>query len=135
MSEISRFGVSINKNVLKKFDDLIRGQKYQTRSKAVEDLMNEVLTNSSLSKSNAAVIATINIIYDHHKRELLQKLTAVQHDFQPVILSSQHIHLDHRNCFETITARGKKKEIEKLFSLIKSAKGVKNAAASMFAVE
>ncbi len=132
MSKISRFGVSLNKEILDKFDQLIADQDYPTRSKAIEDLMIRSLNNVNLKIDNVNVIGTINIIYDHHKRELLQKLTETQHDFQELIISSQHIHIDHHNCFEIIIVKGKKKDVEKLFSKIKGTKGIKNASLSMF---
>lgn len=134
MSKLSRFGVSLNKDLLDKFDRLIEDQEYPTRSKAIEDLINFYISNENLSNDASAVIGTINVIYDHHKRELLKKLTDVQHDFQESIVSSQHIHVSHNDCFEIIIVKGLKKEIERLFSRIKGIKGIHNASLNMFSV-
>lgn len=134
MSKLARFGVSINKDLLDKFDGLIDDQQYPTRSKAIEDLINYYITNENLSNDSISVIGTINIIYDHHKRELLKKLTDIQHDFQELIVSSQHIHVSHNDCFEIIIVKGLKKEAERLFSRIKSIKGIQNASLNMFLV-
>lgn len=131
-SRISRFGVSLNNNLLKDFDALIKEQKFPTRSKAIENLITESLVNDALTTDTVTVIGTINILYDHHKRELLKKLTDVQHDFQELILSSQHIHLDHHNCFEIIIVKGQKKEVEQLFALIKGTKGITNTSLNIF---
>ncbi|MCL2145538.1 MAG: nickel-responsive transcriptional regulator NikR [Endomicrobia bacterium] len=132
MSKLSRFGVSLNKDILDKFDRLIEDQEYPTRSKAIEDLINHYISNENLSNDDTAVIGTINIVYDHHKRELLKKLTDVQHDFQKFIVSSQHIHISHHDCFEIIIVKGLKKEIEKLFARVKGTKGIHNASLNMF---
>ncbi|MCL2334770.1 MAG: nickel-responsive transcriptional regulator NikR [Endomicrobia bacterium] len=134
MSKLSRFGVSLKQEILEKFDDLLDEKKYPTRSKAIEELIIQSLTLDRLSSDTVTVIGTINVVYDHHKRELLKKLTDIQHDFQPCILSSQHIHMDHHNCFEVIIFKGQKKEIEKLFSLVKGTKGILNASLSIFSV-
>ena len=134
MSKLARFGVSINKDLLDKFDGLIEDQQYPTRSKAIEDLINYYITNETLSNDSISVIGTINIIYDHHKRELLKKLTDIQHDFQELIVSSQHIHVSHNDCFEIIIVKGHIKEAERLFSRIKSIKGIQNASLNMFLV-
>ena len=134
MSKLSRFGVSLNKDILDSFDGLIADQEYPTRSKAIEDLINHYISNENLTNDETAVIGTINIVYDHHKRELLKKLTDVQHDFQELIVSSQHIHVSHHDCFEIIIVKGLKKDIEKLFSRIKGTKGIQNASLNMFAV-
>jgi CopG family nickel-responsive transcriptional regulator len=69
--------------------------------------------------------------YDHHKRELVNKLMDAQHDFQKIVISTQHIHLDHHNCLEIIAVRGKARDVEKLASLLKSQVGVKHVALSM----
>jgi CopG family nickel-responsive transcriptional regulator len=128
MATLVRFGVSIAKDLLDQFDAVIRDQEYPTRSKAFEDLMRKTINEHTLSDDSSIVIGSIDIVYDHHKRELLNKLTDVQHDFQEVILSSQHIHLDHHNCFELIVVKGEKGKIEKLSALVKATKGVKHSS-------
>ena len=128
MSELVRFGVSVSKELLEKFDLIIKSQNYPTRSKAIEDFIRQTITDNDITKETAEVVGSINIVYDHHKRELLNKLTDVQHDFQHVILTTQHIHLDHNNCFEIVVVRGEKNLIEKLASLIKAVKGVKHSS-------
>ena len=125
---LSRFGVSIAKDLLDKFDAVIHDQEYPTRSKALEDLMRKAISEHKLTNDKTQVVGTIDMVYDHHKRELLNKLTDIQHDFQEIILSSQHIHLDHHNCFEIVIVRGEKGKIEKLAALIKAAKGVKHSS-------
>ena len=70
-------------------------------------------------------------MYDHHKRDLLNVLTDIQHDFHNSIISGQHIHLDHNNCLEIIVVKGKSEEIEDLANKLKSAKGVKHSQLSM----
>lgn len=128
MSQLVRFGVSIAEDLLDKFDAVIRARNYPTRSKAIEDFVRQTIVESKISKDTAEVVGSVDIVYDHHRRELLNKLTDIQHDFHEIILSSQHIHLDRHNCFEIIIVRGKKNVIEKLSNLIKSAKGVKHSS-------
>jgi len=128
MANLVRFGVSIAKELLEKFDAVIRDQEYPSRSKAIEDLINRAINEYKFTDDKTLIIGSIDIVYDHHKRELLNKLTDIQHDFQDIILSSQHIHLDHHNCFEIVIVKGEKGKIEKLSALIKSAKGVKHSS-------
>ncbi|MFH0807028.1 MAG: nickel-responsive transcriptional regulator NikR [Elusimicrobiota bacterium] len=127
MANLVRFGVSLAKDLLAKFDSVIRDQEYPSRSKAIEDLINRAINEYKFTDDKTIIIGSIDIVYDHHKRELLNKLTDIQHDFQEIILSSQHIHLDHHNCFEIVIVKGEKGKIEKLSALIKSAKGVKHS--------
>ncbi len=132
MSKLTRFSVSIDGELLKKFDSLIRRQKYQTRSKAIEDLIIEAVDNSPVSTDNTASVGYIDMIYDHHKRQLLNKITDIQHDFHDIILSSQHVHIDHTTCLEIIAVKGEKSKIERLGYLLKTTKGVKHGKTRLF---
>jgi CopG family transcriptional regulator, nickel-responsive regulator len=127
MTDLIRFGVSMTRELLERFDRLIDDHDYPTRSKAIEDLIRQAVTAEELSAGDAEVVGSIDIVYDHHRRELLNKLTDIQHDCQDVILSTQHIHLDHHNCFEIIIVKGPHAMVDKLASRIKAAKGVKHS--------
>jgi CopG family nickel-responsive transcriptional regulator len=128
LPSLVRFGVSIAKDLLDKFDAVISDQEYPTRSKALEDLMRRAVSEHQLTNDLTIVMGSIDIVYDHHKRELLNKLTDIQHDYHDIILSSQHIHLDHHNCFEIIVVKGAKGKIEKLAALVRAEKGVKHSS-------
>jgi len=127
MSGLVRFGISLEKELLAKFDKHIRKKDYQNRSEALRDLIREELIKTEWLEGKE-VAGAIILVYDHHKRELVNKLTDIQHDFHKFIISSQHIHLDHNNCLETIVVKGKPEEIEKLTYSMKSTKGVKYGA-------
>ena len=128
MPTLVRFGVSIARDILSKFDLVIKQQDYHTRSKAIEDMIRRAIVENKISDDTSVVVGSIDIVYDHHRRELLNKLTDIQHNFQEIILSSQHIHLDHYNCFEIIVVKGEKVKVDKLAALIKAAKGVKHSS-------
>ena len=125
MSELIRFGVSIDADLVRKFDDLIKKENYSNRSESIRDLIREKLVKKEwMSGKNVA--GTITLVYDHHKRELLNMLADIQHDFYHLIISSQHVHLAHDNCLEIIIVRGRPKEIQDLANKLKSIKGVKH---------
>jgi CopG family nickel-responsive transcriptional regulator len=126
MASLIRFGVSLEKALLDKFDALIRDKQYTNRSEAIRDLIRENLVKKEW-ESNKEVTGAITIVYDHHKRELVNHLMNVQHDYHNTIISTQHIHLDHHNCLEVVVVKGKSQQAEALFHKLKSAKGVKHA--------
>jgi len=130
MSKLFRFGVSLDKELLDKFDCLIRIKNYPNRSEAFRDLIRQELIKREWQEGKE-VAGAITLIYDHHKRELLNKLTGIQHDFQKLIISAQHIHLDHNNCLEIIVVKGSPKQAQKLADTLKSVKGVKYGTLSM----
>jgi len=130
MSSLVRFGVSLDKGLLDKFDKLIESKSYTNRSEAFRDLIRQELIQKQW-QSGQEVAGAIILIYDHHKRELVNKLMDIQHEFGGMIISSQHVHLDHNNCLEIIAVKGSPKEAQKLADSLKSVKGVKHGTLSM----
>ncbi len=130
MADLYRFGVSLEKELIDGFDKHIEGHDYKNRSEAIRDLIRADLVKKEwLSDSEVAGAITMN--YDHHKRELVNTLMDIQHDFQSLVISTQHVHLDHHNCLEIIAVRGKAHNVEKLAGLLKAQKGVIHVALSM----
>jgi CopG family nickel-responsive transcriptional regulator len=130
MSEIVRFGVSLDKVLLKRFDHLIRTRKYTNRSEAFRDLIRQELIKKEWEEDRE-VAGAVTIIYDHHQQALLHRINNIQHDFQKIIISTQHIHLDHDNCLEIVAVRGKSGDVQRLADTMKSIKGVRHGTISM----
>lgn len=130
MSSLIRFGVSLDKSLLEAFDALIQDKGYSNRSEALRDLIREELVRREWLAGDA-VAGTITFVYNHHTRELTGKLTGIQHGHSEIIISTQHIHLDHHNCLEVIVVKGKPKEVEKLAARIRATKGVKHCSLTM----
>jgi CopG family nickel-responsive transcriptional regulator len=130
MSSIVRFGVSLDKELLDKFDRLIGKKNYTNRSEAFRDLIRQELVKKQWQEGKE-IAGTVSMIYDHHKRELVNKLMDIQHDFGDIIISTQHIHLDHHNCLEVIAVKGKPQQAQKLTDTLKAVKWVKHATLSM----
>jgi CopG family nickel-responsive transcriptional regulator len=126
MSDLSRIGVAIDSELLKKFDDLIAGRGYTNRSEAFRDLIRDELVEKSWEKPDSHVVGTVTLVYDHHVRMLNEKLTDLQHDHFREILSTLHIHLDHDNCLEVLVVRGKAREVKRIADILISTKGVKH---------
>ena len=125
-----RFGVSLEKPLLERFDALIRKRQYTNRSEALRDLIRRELVERQW-REGQEVAGAITLIYDHHKRDVLARVTDIQHDFQEMIISTQHIHLDHDNCMEIIAARGKADEVQRLADALTSVKGVRHGTLNM----
>jgi CopG family nickel-responsive transcriptional regulator len=128
--KLKRFGISLDKDLLVSFDAHRKAKKYTNRSEAIRDLIREDLVRKQW-KEGKEIARTITMIYDHHKRELLAKLTDIQHDFGDVIVSTQHVHLDHHHCLEIVVLKGKPRQAVELADTLKAVKGVKHSALSM----
>ncbi|MEW5949534.1 MAG: nickel-responsive transcriptional regulator NikR [Thermodesulfobacteriota bacterium] len=133
MSDIIRFGISIPADLIASFDQFIAERHYTNRSEAIRDLIREKLVQREWAAKikGKQVIGTITSVYDHHKRELLNKLTDLQHDFHENIISSQHIHLDHHNCLEVIIVRGEAEKVRQLADKLNALKGIKHSQLTM----
>ncbi len=130
MPKLVRFGISLDRELLDKFDRLAKERNYTSRSEAFRDLMRQELVRKQWQEGRE-IAGAITLIYDHHKRELVNKLMDIQHDFGTIIISSQHVHLDHSNCLEIIAFKGSPKQAQRLADSLRSVKGVKHGTLSM----
>jgi len=130
MGKVVRFGISLDQGLLEKFDRHTKEKNYTCRSEAFRDLIRQELVQKQW-QNGQEVAGAITLIYDHHKRELVNKLMDIQHEYGEMIISSQHVHLDHNNCLEIIAVQGAPKEAQKLADSLKSVKGVKHGTLSM----
>ena len=122
-----RFSVSLDRALVDRFDRKIKADRCPTRSKAVGDLMRAALVRAEWQEGEE-VAGAIVLVYDHHKRDLVRKLTDVQHDGHEAIISTQHIHLDHDNCLEIVAVRGKASRIDAIARRLRAVKGLKHVS-------
>lgn len=130
MSQLQRFGVSIEEDLLLKFDKHIHQKGYSNRSEAIRDLIRDLLVHEEWA-SDQETVGTVTMIYDHHTRDLAAKLTHLQHNFTGAVLSVLHVHLDHHNCLEVLVVKGRSKQLQDLANQIVSTKGVKHGKLTM----
>lgn len=104
---MERFTISLSAALAKQFDELIHRKGYQNRSEAVRDLVRAELESFRLQQEEAPYcIASLSYVYNHHARDLAERLTNLQHENHQIVLSTMHVHLDHDNCMETLLLRG-----------------------------
>ena len=126
MEKVVRFGVSLEPEMLKKFDKLIRKKGYGSRSEAIRDLIRDETVKQILENENEPVVGTLTIVYDHDASNVTNKLLDVQHRHHKNISSTMHLHLDEHNCLEVLVVSGKVKDVQSIADSITSIKGVKH---------
>lgn len=126
MKDLTRFGISINDTLLKRFDALIAEKGYVNRSEAIRDLIRNALVEEEWTKENDETVGTVSLVYDHHTRDLADKLTEHQHSHHKEIISSLHIHLDEHHCLEVVVIKGRARDIKRLADELIGTKGVKH---------
>ena len=126
MSDLTRFGISIDDRLLKRFDDLIADKGYVNRSEAIRDLIRNALVEDAWAREDEEIVGTVTLVYDHHTRDLADKLTEQQHSHHEAIVSALHVHLDAHHCLEVVVVKGKAKSVRRLADELIGTKGVKH---------
>jgi len=135
MGILSRIGVSIDSELLRRFDRFIADRGYENRSEAFRDLIRDRLVSSAVVAPDAYVVGTVTLIYNHSARLLPEKLTDIQHENHEVIISTLHAHLDRDSCLEVIVLRGKSKAVQDMADRLISTKGVQHGRLVMSSPE
>lgn len=124
--DTTRFGISIDGRLLRRFDALIAGKGYVNRSEAIRDLIRNALVEEQWTHGDVETVGTVSLVYDHHTRELSDKLIEHQHSHHQAIISTLHVHLDAHHCLEIVVIKGKAGEIRRLADELIGTKGVKH---------
>lgn len=125
MGELSRIGVAIDADLLDQFDRHIASRGYTNRSEAFRDMIRQELVDTAAESPDATVIGSVTLVYDHHVRQLTDKLTEIQHHSFENVVSTLHVHLDHDNCLEVLVVKGKGSDVRRIADALISTKGVK----------
>jgi CopG family transcriptional regulator, nickel-responsive regulator len=125
MAGAIRFSVSLSEELLKKYDILLDEKGYSNRSEGIRDLIRDFLVQQEVEE-DVEVVGVVSLVYDHHVRELTEKLIDQQHDSEAEVISSMHVHLDHHNCLEVIVARGQGKTLRYFADRLIGTRGVKH---------
>ena len=127
LSDIIRFGVSIDEALLENYDRFIADRGYATRSEALRDLIRDALIQQKIdARPDTRALGSLTVIYNHHARNLLREMSEIQHDFHQLILSVMHLHVSHDDCMEVIALSGIVSDIVTLSNRLLSLKGIKN---------
>jgi CopG family nickel-responsive transcriptional regulator len=124
MSDLVRFSVSLESDLLEAFDRYVTDGRFATRSEAIRQLLRQTLTRQAWDTDAQDMTATLTLVYDHHKSHLVEKLIEVQHRHGELVVANLHVHLDHDHCMEVIVLRGKGSKLRQLATELRGLKGV-----------
>lgn len=128
---LARFGVAMDSALLEVFDTLVK-DRGSSRSEVLRDLVRAEVARSSLREPVPAV-ASLTIVYDHHVRDLTERLTEFQHALGERVRSTLHVHLDEHHCLEVIVMRGRADELEAAAGRLLATRGVKHGGVEIIA--
>jgi CopG family nickel-responsive transcriptional regulator len=133
---MERFTISLDTELAKEFDALIAERGYSNRSEAVRDLLRAQLEQWRQTHDEALhCVANLSYVYNHHERELAERLMAIQHNHHDLMVSTLHAHLDHENCIETAILRGPTVEVRRFAEALMAERGVRHGNLNLVSVE
>jgi len=133
---MDRFTISLDENLANAFDELIKQRGYATRSEAVRDILRTHLQKSAEKRdTRGSCVANLSYVYNHHERELAERLTSIQHAHHELTVSTMHAHLDHDQCIETVMLKGLVKRVREFAEEIIAERGVRHGLLNLVNVE
>lgn len=127
---LKRFTVSIEEDLLDDFDTFMQQHHYKNRSEAIRDLIRARSVQNEWA-ADKDVMGVITLVYDHHRHQVQDKITELQHDYHHQIVSTTHVHMDHNNCLEVIIIRGKAAKVQQLADNLIALRGVRSGKLAM----
>ena len=129
---MGRFTISLDDDLAREFDELIARRGYQNRSEAIRDLLRGHLESARQSTATGDYcVANLSYVYNHHERDLAERLTELQHGHHDLTVATLHAHLDHDNCLEIIAMRGKAAVLKELADKLIAVKGIQHGQLTM----
>ena len=133
---MERFTISLDADLATEFDTLIKARGYSNRSEAVRDMLRNQLEAFRRERGGTRhCVANLSYVYNHHERDLAERLTHLQHDHHNLAVSAMHAHLDHEHCIESVILRGPSAEVRDFSNVLMSQRGVRHGQLNMVSVE
>ncbi len=133
---MQRLTISLDDDLDQAFDDLMKDKGYQSKSEAMRDLVREAVEARRMEKTgNGECVASLSYVYDHHVRDLAQRIVEMQHDHHDIVISTMHVHLDHDTCLENTILRGPTMSVRKLADRIQAERGVRFAKINLISAD
>ena len=133
---MDRFTISIDESLARQFDELIAARGYINRSEAVRDLIRGAIEGDrQRAAPTGHCVANLSYVYNHHERELAERLTGLQHDHHDLTVAAMHAHLDHENCLESVVLRGETAAVRRFAESLMAERGVRHGALNVVALE
>ncbi|MDP2795381.1 MAG: nickel-responsive transcriptional regulator NikR [Sulfurisoma sp.] len=133
---MQRFTISLDEDLAREFDRLIAERGYRNRSEAVRDLLRGQLEAARQQPAAAGhCVANLSYVYNHHERDLAERLTTLQHGHHDLTVATLHAHLDHDNCLESVILKGPTARVRAFAEALTAERGVRHGSLNVVAVE
>jgi CopG family nickel-responsive transcriptional regulator len=132
---MERITISLDESLAHEFDLLIGRRGYATRSEAVRDLLRRELESERAAAGTGHCVANLSYVYNHHERDLGERLTGAQHAHHDLCVATMHAHLDHEACLESVILRGPLADVRAFAASIMAERGVRHGGLNVVSVD
>lgn len=133
---MERITMSIDGKLAEEFDELIAKRGYTSRSEAMRDLLRrELEANRVAYEARSFCVANLSYVFNHHERELAERLTETQHEHHDLVVAAMHVHLDHTHCLESVILKGPTATVRGFANRIQAERGVRHGSVNLVTVE
>lgn len=134
MSGLERVSITVDADLLARFDDLLAASGLSNRSEGFRDLIRSRLVEEDVGQGTDSAAATVTLVYDHGRLDVADRLVAAQHEYHDLVLSTMHVHLDDHLCLEVVALRGRAVDLRRVANLLIGMKGVEHGKLVMTAL-
>lgn len=131
---VTRFGVSLDEELLRALDEYVEKNQFANRSQAMRHLIEKNLVEEKWKCDNIVAGAVI-LVFNHGKTDILKKSSEIQFENKEVILSSQGFYLNEHNYLEIIAVKGPSKRLTEISDKLISIKGIQHGKLVMSKAE
>jgi CopG family nickel-responsive transcriptional regulator len=133
---MERFTISLDDRLARQFDTWRVAHLYENRSEAVRDLLRAEIGRGRLKGARSGqCVACLSYVFDHHERDLAERLTHLQHEHHELTMSTMHVHLDHEHCLETVFLRGSTSMVGAFADQVMAERGVHHGNINVISVD
>lgn len=133
---MERFTISLGDKLAHEFDDWMAQRRYENRSEAVRDLLRSEMDRCRVQEQPSGhCVACLSYVFNHHERDLAERLTHLQHEHHDMTLSTMHAHLDHEHCIETVLLKGQIASVQRFADAICAQRGVHHGKLNLISVD
>lgn len=133
---MERFTISLDESLATQFDALIASRGYSNRSEAVRDLIRGAIEGDrQRDPPTGHCVANLSYVFNHHQRELAERLTGLQHEHHDLTVAALHSHLDHENCLESVILKGPTAQVRQFADALMAESGVRHGLLNVIALQ
>jgi len=133
---VERFTISLDEALAQQFDELIATRGYSNRSEAVRDLIRGAIEGDRQREAPTGhCVANLSYVFNHHQRDLAERLTGLQHEHHDLTVAALHSHLDHENCLESVILKGPTAQVRQFADALMAESGVRHGQLNIVALE